>query len=121
MIVPLPEGHEKASPDVVTRTATAVLAGYFISKNFISKKTSVDLEKSQRTRMAFQTTAVGIIGLFSLALILVIRYAYEFNFSSTNLSLVRDLYLASVAFLMGTNQNYKKVLQALSFCFPNLS
>ena len=55
--------------------------------------------------MAFQTTAVGIIGLFSLALILVIRYAYEFNFSSTNLSLVRDLYLASVAFLMGTNQN----------------
>lgn len=38
MIVPLPEGHKKASLDVVTRTATAVLAGYFISKNFISKK-----------------------------------------------------------------------------------
>ena len=109
MIFPVPNESNKLGLDVTMRTATAVLSGYFISKNFIEKKPniqtqSIQYKKYEITRTAFQTILVGLIGLFSFSVLTLVRYANTMQFFPTTLSQMRDLYLASVAFLMGTSQ-----------------
>ena len=37
MLFPLPQNDLRGGIDIVTRTATAVLGGYFLSQNFIKK------------------------------------------------------------------------------------
>ncbi len=102
LVFPLAPDDEKVHLDVVMRTATAVLAGYFISKNFIDKNPSVVTDEDERARHFFQTTVVAIIGLFSLCVMILIRYAPALSYVSAVISQTRDLYLGSVAFLMGT-------------------
>lgn len=103
LVIPLSPDDEKVHLDVVLRTTTAVLAGYFISKNFIGKKPIALTDEGENARHVFQTTAVAIIGLFSLGMMLVIRYAPTLPYTSATVSQIRDLYLGSVAFLMGTS------------------
>lgn len=63
-------------------------------------------DKEKQTRHSFQTTIVALIGLFSLSLMIAVRFTESMNFSPTTLSQVRDLYLVSVAFLMGTAKEH---------------
>lgn len=102
MMFPLPENDAKLAIDVVTRTATALLAGYFISKNFVTKTLSNYADKNKQTRHIYQTTIVAVMGLFCLFLLILIRYIPSIQVSTTTLSQVRDIYLASTAFLIGT-------------------
>lgn len=102
MVFPLPENDMKTGLDIVTRTAIAILSGYFISKNFIEKKPLTLQDKEKQTRHAFQSTIIALIGLFSISLIISVRFDESINFSPTTLSQVRDLFLVSIAFLMGT-------------------
>lgn len=106
MVFPLPENDSRTGLDIVTRTAVAVLSGYFISKNFTEKKPVMLEDKEKQTRHSFQTTIVALIGLFSLSLMIAVRFTESMNFSPTTLSQVRDLYLVSVAFLMGTAKEH---------------
>ena len=106
MVFPLPANDPRTGLDIVTRTAVAVLSGYFISKNFTEKKPVMLEDKEKQTRHSFQTTIVALIGLFSLSLMIAVRFTESMNFSPTTLSQVRDLYLVSVAFLMGTAKEH---------------
>ena len=101
MVFPLSSIAEKAGIDIATRTATAVLAGYFISKGFTEKKPALPARESGM-RKKFQSYIVASLGLVSLVILIVVRYADGIGFSPATVSQVRDLYLASVAFLMGT-------------------
>lgn len=100
-IFPLSAENEKEHLDIVMRTATAVLAGYFISKNFINKKPFALTDEGKQKRHLFQTNVIGLIGIFSICIMMIIRYP-SLYYSSAVLSQIRDLYLGSVAFLMGT-------------------
>ena len=105
MIFPLNESDPKSDIDVINRTATAVLAGYFISKKFVSLKTEIIVDNGEKIRKVFQTLVVAFIGLFSLLIMLVVRHNAYLTVSYAMLSQTRDLYFASVAFLMGTAKN----------------
>lgn len=100
--LPLQSDNDKANIDVVMRTATAVLVGYFISKNFIAKKPPEIPDIGEKTRHIFQTSIVAAIGIFSLCLMMIVRFVDSIVLSYTIMTQVRDFYLASVAFLMGT-------------------
>lgn len=100
--LPLPSGNDKANIDVVMRTATAVLVGYFISKGFINNKPIELTDIGQKTRNTFQTSIVAAIGIFSLSLMMIVRFVDSIVLSYTIMTQIRDFYLASVAFLMGT-------------------
>ena len=102
MIFPLNESAPKSDIDVINRTATPVLAGYFISKKFVSLKTEIIVDNGEKIRKVFQTLVVAFIGLFSLLIMLVVRHNAYLTVSYAMLSQTRDLYFASVAFLMGT-------------------
>lgn len=104
ILLPVEANSDKTSIDIVNRTATAVLVGYFISKNFISEKPKHILDEPEKTRLHFQTSVVALIGLFSLCIMIVVRYIEIISISHAILSQIRDLYLASVAFLMGTSK-----------------
>ncbi len=101
MLFPVSASAEKTVIDVATRTATAVLAGYFISKGFSDKK-DLPLARGKRTRKNIQSFIVAMLGFASLSILLIVRYADGINFSAATVSQIRDLFLASVAFLMGT-------------------
>ncbi len=100
--MPLPSGNDKANIDVVMRTATAVLVGYFISKGSINNKPIELTDIGQKTRNTFQTSIVAAIGIFSLSLMMIVRFVDSIVLSYTIMTQIRDFYLASVAFLMGT-------------------
>lgn len=102
VFMPLPEGHEKSTLDVVTRTAAAVLVGYFLSKNFSADRSETVVPKETTTRKTLQINVAGIIGLCSLSIVTV-RYVDSVTLPYNVISQLRDFYLASVAFLMGTS------------------
>lgn len=97
---PLSSGDEKSVLDIVMRTSAAVLVGYFLSKSFASEKPS----HSSKPRLAVQTNIVGITGLFSIVLILIVRYADSTALPYNTIVQLRDFYLAAIAFLMGTSK-----------------
>ncbi len=104
IFLPLPDGHEKSVLDVVTRTAAAVLVGYFLSKNFAADQPeTVTLDQSSR-RKTLQINIAGIIGLCSLSIVMTVRYVDSVTLPYNVISQIRDFYLASVAFLMGTSK-----------------
>ncbi len=100
----LPADSGKEPIDVVTRTATAVLAGYFVSKNFVTQQQSPIEDEAQRARHNFQTNIVAATGLFALGILLTARYVRISAMSMTAISQLRDIFIASVAFLMGTSK-----------------
>lgn len=102
VFLPLPDGDDKAVIDVVMRTSTAVLAGYFLSKNFVAVKQVSAKSDEKKIRKSIQSNVVGALGLFSLALTITVRYVEVVALPYTVISQLRDFYLASVAFLMGT-------------------
>lgn len=106
--IPLPQTDMRGGIDIVTRTATAVLAGYFISQSFIKKKPKLMLDQGENVRHTFQTVIVAVLGLFCLAVILIVRYVPYFEISISIVSQARDLYLGCVAFLMGTDNKALK-------------
>lgn len=99
---PLTQGDEKSVLDVVMRTSAAVLVGYFLSKNFMSVKISDKTLAEKSIRITIQTNVVGAVGLFSLAMILAVRFHGSISLPYNVLAQLRDFYLAAVAFLMGT-------------------
>lgn len=103
LLFPLTPAAEKAGLDIAMRTATAVLAGYFVSKGFTEKKNTSPPLREEKTRKNFQSIVVAAVGTAALCIMIVVRYAESVTFSAASLSQVRDLYLASVAFLMGTS------------------
>lgn len=102
VFLPLPQGDEKSVLDVVMRTSAAVLVGYFLSKNFMSEKISDKTLAEKSIRITIQTNVVGAVGLFSLAMILAVRFHGSISLPYNVLAQLRDFYLAAVAFLMGT-------------------
>ena len=102
VFLPLPQGDEKSVLDVVMRTSAAVLVGYFLSKNFMSVKISDKTLAEKSIRITIQTNVVGAVGLFSLAMILAVRFHGSISLPYNVLAQLRDFYLAAVAFLMGT-------------------
>lgn len=105
MAFPLPQNDVRSSLDVVLRTAVAALCGYFISSNFIEKTVpSVKINPLVKPKLLYQINVVALLGMFSLCLLIAARYSDKMEFSAGTLSQVRDLYLASVAFLMGTSR-----------------
>lgn len=103
VFLPLPDGHEKSVLDVVTRTSAAVLVGYFLSKNFATDRTKALSGKDERSfHKTLQTNVAGIVGLFSLTMLTIIRYVDSTALPYNVVTQLRDFYLASVAFLMGT-------------------
>lgn len=108
MLFPLPQNDLRGGIDIVTRTATAVLGGYFLSQNFIKKKPELLTDKGEIMRNAFQTSLVASVGMFCLLSIMLVRYIKAIEISISSISLLRDSYLACVAFLMGTAKNKQK-------------
>ncbi len=104
MIFPLSDNDPKTDIDVINRTAVAVLAGYFISKNFVSGMPEIPIDDGAKTRHVFRTLTVAFIGLFSLIVLLFVRHSVSLTVSYATVSQMRDMYLASVAFLMGTSK-----------------
>lgn len=104
VFLPLPEGHEKLVLDVVTRTAAAVLVGYFLSKNFADDQSEISMIKLTTTRKTLQINVAGITGLCSLCIVMTVRYVDTVTLPYNVISQLRDFYLASVAFLMGTSK-----------------
>lgn len=102
-IMPVSEGNGKYVLDVIMRTSTAVLAGYFLSKNF-SKPKHRPASPESRARHTIQSNVVGIIGLFALCLTLIVRYVDRMQLPDITVAQLRDFYLASIAFLMGTSE-----------------
>lgn len=102
IFLPLPDGDEKSVIDVVMRTSTAVLAGYFLSKNFSPVKTVKVADENKKSGQLVQSSVVGILGLLSLSLTLIVRFVATTALPYTIIAQLRDFYLASVAFLMGT-------------------
>ena len=102
VFLPLPQGNEKSVLDVVMRTSAAVLVGYFLSKNFMSVKISDKTLAEKSIRITIQTNVVGAVGLFSLAMILAVRFHGSISLPYNVLAQLRDFYLTAVAFLMGT-------------------
>lgn len=102
VFLPLPQGDEKSVLDVVMRTSAAVLVGYFLSKNFMSVKISDKTLAEKSIRITIQTNVVGAVGLFSLVMILAVRFHGSISLPYNVLAQLRDFYLAAVAFLMGT-------------------
>lgn len=102
VFLPLPQGDEKSLLDVVMRTSAAVLVGYFLSKNFMSVKISDKTLAEKSIRITIQTNVVGAVGLFSLVMILAVRFHGSISLPYNVLAQLRDFYLAAVAFLMGT-------------------
>lgn len=109
VFLPLPDGHEKSVLDIITRTAAAVLVGYFLSKNFISDRSASLLPANDVPRRSLQTDVAGFIGLCSLCLITFVRYVDAVELPYNVISQLRDFYLASIAFLMGTGENERKI------------
>lgn len=99
---PLTQGDEKSVLDVVMRTSAAVLVGYFLSKSFLNERISDKMYKEKNIRLTIQSNVVGSVGLFSLTIILTVRYFGFISLPYNIISQLRDFYLASVAFLMGT-------------------
>lgn len=102
VFLPLPQGDEKSVLDVVMRTSAAVLVGYFLSKNFMSVKISDKTLAEKSIRITIQTNVVGAVGLFSLVMILAVRFHGSISLPYNVLAQLRDFYLAAVAFLMVT-------------------
>lgn len=103
VFLPLPDGDEKSVLDVVTRTSAAVLVGYFLSKNFAADQAkSLPGKAKNSSRKALQTNVAGVVGLFSLCLITTIRFVNATALPYNVVTQLRDFYLASIAFLMGT-------------------
>lgn len=102
VFLPLPQGDEKSVLDVVMRTSAAVLVGYFLSKNFMSVKISDKTLAEKSIRITIQTNVVGAVGLFSLVMILAVRFHGSISLPYNVLAQLRNFYLAAVAFLMGT-------------------
>lgn len=102
VFLPLPQGDEKSVLDVVMRTSAAVLVGYFLSKNFMSVKISDKTLAEKSIRITIQTNVVGAVGLFSLVMILAVRFHGSISLPYNVLAQLRDFYLTAVAFLMGT-------------------
>ena len=94
--------RRKSVLDVVMRTSAAVLVGYFLSKNFMSVKISDKTLAEKSIRITIQTNVVGAVGLFSLVMILAVRFHGLISLPYNVLAQLRDFYLAAVAFLMGT-------------------
>lgn len=104
VFLPLPDGDEKSVLDVVTRTSAAVLAGYFLSKNFATDQAkSLPGKAINSSSKTLQTNVAGVVGLFSLCLITTIRFVNATTLPYNVVTQLRDFYLASIAFLMGTN------------------
>lgn len=101
---PLPANDDKSVIDVVIRTSTAALAGYFMSKNFVTKNQLISTGKSNRVRHIVQSCIVGCVGLFCISVILTVRFASAVALPYNTLSQLRDFYLAAIAFLMGTSE-----------------
>jgi len=98
VFLPLPQGDEKSVLDVVMRTSAAVLVGYFLSKNFMSVKISDKTLAEKSIRITIQTNVVGAVGLFSLVMILAVRFHGSISLPYNVLAQLRDFYLAAVAF-----------------------
>lgn len=102
IFLPLAEDHEKNVLDVVMRTSAAVLVGYFISKSFATRKPDVSAV-DRRVRLRIQSGIVGAVGLFAITMITLVRYCSALELSYHVIIQLRDFYLASIAFLMGTS------------------
>ena len=62
LLFPLTPAAEKAGLDIAMRTATAVLAGYFVSKGFTEKKNTSPPLREEKTRKNFQSIVVAAVG-----------------------------------------------------------
>lgn len=102
IFLPLAEDHEKNVLDVVMRTSAAVLVGYFISKSFATRKPDVSAV-DRRVRLRIQSGIVGAVGLFAITMITLVRYCSSLELPYHVIIQLRDFYLASIAFLMGTS------------------
>lgn len=102
IFLPLAEDHEKNVLDVVMRTSAAVLVGYFISKSFATRKPDVSAV-DRRVRLRIQSGIVGALGLFAITMITLVRYCSSLELPYHVIIQLRDFYLASIAFLMGTS------------------
>lgn len=104
VFLPLPDGDEKSVLDVVTRTSAAVLVGYFLSKNYALSTKTLQKNAGNSTLRALQINLAGFIGLFSLSVLMFVRYADQIALPYNVMSQLRDFYLAAVAFLMGSGE-----------------
>lgn len=106
MAFPLTQNDVRSSVDVVLRTAVAAMCGYFISSSFVEKTPpSVKINSPVKPKLLYQINVVALLGMFSLCVLIAARYSDKMEFSAGTLSQVRDLYLASVTFLMGTSRS----------------
>lgn len=103
LLFPLPSNDVRNSLDVVLRTAVAVLCGYFLSSDL--GKNSPPKPIAPPPKKLYQNNVVAWLGLFSLCVLIAARYSEKAEFSAGTLSQIRDLYLASVAFLMGNSRS----------------
>lgn len=99
---PVPKENEKSVLDVVMRTSAAVLIGYFLSKSFVSNKSPITADEGKRIRILVQSDVIGAIGLFCLCVFGIVRFISSIVMPYYIMSQLRDFYLASTAFLMGT-------------------
>lgn len=90
---PITQGDEKSVLDVVMRTSAAVLVGYFLSKSFLNERISDKMYKEKNIRLTIQSNVVGSVGLFSLTIILTVRY-------SDFISLPYNKFLSSAIFIL---------------------
>lgn len=90
---PITQGDEKSVLDVVIRTSAAVLVGYFLSKSFLNERISDKMYKEKNIRLTIQSNVVGSVGLFSLTIILTVRY-------SDFISLPYNKFLSSAIFIL---------------------
>lgn len=104
VFLPLPDGDEKSVLDVVSRTAAAVLVGYFLSKNYAASPKSTPKNTGNSSLRVLQINFAGFVGLFSLSVLVIVRYIDSVALPYNVISQLRDFYLAAVAFLMGTGE-----------------
>lgn len=99
---PVPKENEKSVLDVVMRTSATVLIGYFLRKSFVSNKSPITSDEGKRIRIRVQSDVIGAIGLFCLCVFGIVRFISSIVMPYYIMSQLRDFYLASTAFLMGT-------------------
>lgn len=92
--------------DVVFRTSIAGIFGYFLSNNFLENNNGLTTKITiNKDIIVEQNYIVGIIGLYSLLILIVAKY---FNLSNDNtlisLSQFRDIFFGCIGFLLGTNK-----------------
>lgn len=107
-------GKDSATLDVIIRTTTAAIFGYFISAGFqgesddshgedqVETEEKISNKKDYIRRIRQQTIIVATIGISSLLLLILARNYHEATTAShATISQLRDFVSGSVGFLIG--------------------